>query len=243
MIECILIGLVGYLTTIDERYFGASMMNRPIIVGPVVGLILGDLQQGILIGAALESMFIGIVTIGAALPPDVGIAGTIATALAIKSGAGADVAVTLAMPFAVLAQGLNMLAFTINSFTVSKGRKALERHNVSTFQKWHFFPLIVRFPSAILTFLVVYFGANATESFVNLMPEKLMTGFTVASGLLPAVGFAMLIQGMIDKKSAPFFFIGYLLTAYLEVPVVGVAVAAIMIALLIVQSKRHPADA
>ncbi|WP_368250553.1 PTS mannose/fructose/sorbose/N-acetylgalactosamine transporter subunit IIC [Enterococcus sp. 2201sp1_2201st1_B8_2201SCRN_220225] len=243
MIECILIGLVGYLTTIDERYFGASMMNRPIIVGPVVGLILGDLQQGILIGAALESMFIGIVTIGAALPPDVGIAGTIATALAIKSGAGADVAVTLAMPFAVLAQGLNMLAFTINSFTVSKGRKAIERHNISTFQKWHFFPLIVRLPSAILTFLVVYFGANATEIFVNLMPEKLMSGFTVASGLLPAVGFAMLIQGMIDKKSAPFFFIGYLLTAYLEVPVVGVAVAAIMIALLIVQSKRHPADA
>ena len=29
-------------------------------------------------------MFIGIVTIGAALPPDVGVAGTIATALAIK---------------------------------------------------------------------------------------------------------------------------------------------------------------
>ena len=84
MIECILIGIVGYLTTIDERYFGASMMNRPIIVGPVVGLILGDLHQGILIGAALEAMFIGIVTIGAALPPDVGVAGTIATALAIK---------------------------------------------------------------------------------------------------------------------------------------------------------------
>lgn len=63
-----------------------------------------------------------------------------------------------------------------------------------------FFPLIVRLPSAVLTFLVVYFGANATESFVNIMPEKLMTGFTVASGLLPAVGFAMLIQGMIDKN-------------------------------------------
>ncbi|MGH0007173.1 PTS sugar transporter subunit IIC [Enterococcus sp. ARL09-542] len=242
MIECILIGIVGYLTTIDERYFGASMMNRPIIVGPVVGLILGDLHQGILIGSALEAMFIGIVTIGAALPPDVGVAGTIATALAIKSGAGADVAVTLAMPFAVLAQGLNMLAFTINSFTVSQGRKAIENRKLSSFQKWHFFPLIVRLPSAVLTFLVVYFGANATESFVNIMPEKLMTGFTVASGLLPAVGFAMLIQGMIDKKSVPYFFIGYLLAAYLGVPVVGVAVAAIMVALLVIQTKRNPVN-
>lgn len=237
MLQSLMIGLVGYLTTIDERYFGASMMNRPIIVGPIVGLILGDLRQGILIGASLEAMFIGVVTIGAALPPDVGVAGTIATALAIKSGSGADVAVALAMPFAVLAQGLNMLAFTINSFTVSKGRKAIRHKNISNFQKWHFFPLIVRLPSAILTFLVVYFGADATESFVNIMPEKLMTAFNVASGLLPAVGFAMLIQGMIDKKMAPYFFIGYLLAAYLGVPVVGVAVAAIMIALLAVQSK------
>ncbi|MCU1883251.1 PTS sugar transporter subunit IIC [Enterococcus faecium] len=105
-----------------------------------------------------------------------------------------------------------------------------------------FFPLIVRLPSAVLTFLVVYFGANATESFVNIMPEKLMTGFTVASGLLPAVGFAMLIQGMIDKKSVPYFFIGYLLAAYLGVPVVGVAVAAIMVALLVIQTKRNPVN-
>ncbi|HAQ9814286.1 TPA: PTS sugar transporter subunit IIC, partial [Enterococcus faecium] len=89
---------------------------------------------------------------------------------------------------------------------------------------------------------VVYFGANATESFVNIMPEKLMTGFTVASGLLPAVGFAMLIQGMIDKKSVPYFFIGYLLAAYLGVPVVGVAVAAIMVALLVIQTKRNPVN-
>lgn len=238
MFESILIGLVGYLTTIDERFFGASMMNRPIIVGPVVGLILGDLHQGILIGAALEAMFIGVVTIGAALPPDVGVAGTIATALAIKSGAGADVAVTLAMPFAVLAQGLNMLAFTLNSFTISQGRKAIKRHDISAFQRWHFFPLIVRLPSAILTFVVVYFGTEATKSFVNAMPETLMKGFSVASGLLPAVGFAMLIQGMIDKKLAPYFFLGYLLAAYLGVPVVGVAVAAIMIALLVVQSRQ-----
>lgn len=243
MIQAILIGLVGYFTTIDERYFGASMMNRPIIIGPVVGLILGDVHTGILIGASLEAMFIGIVTIGAALPPDVGVASTIATALAMKSGAGTDVAVALAMPFAVLAQGLNMLAFTINSFTVSKGRSAIKRRDLSAYHRWFFFPLIVRFPSAILTFVVVYFGANATQSFVHIIPDKIMTSFSVASGLLPAVGFAMLINGMLDKKVAPFFFIGYLLAAYLKVPVVGVAVAALMIALLMMQFGNQKSNA
>lgn len=239
MIQSILIGLVGYLTTIDERYFGASMMNRPIIVGPIVGLILGDLQKGILIGAALEALFIGVVTIGAALPPDVGVAGTIATALAIQSGSGADIAVALAMPFAILAQGLNMLAFTINSFTISRGRRAIQNKKIAEFQKWHFFPLIVRLPSLILTFLVVHFGTDATNYFVNAMPEKLMKGFSVASGLLPAVGIAMLIQVMIDKKLAPYYFIGFMMSAYLNIPIVGVSVFAIMIALLVIQAKRN----
>ncbi|MCT6891793.1 MAG: PTS sugar transporter subunit IIC, partial [Lactobacillus sp.] len=124
IIQNTLIALVAYISQLDERYLGASMMNRPIIIGPIVGLILGDLQKGTLIGAALEAMFIGIVTIGAALPPDVGVASTIATALAIQSGASTNVAVTLAMPFAVVAQGLNMLAFTLNSYTIKKGRDA-----------------------------------------------------------------------------------------------------------------------
>ncbi len=239
MIQSLLIALVGYLTTIDERYFGASMMNRPIIVGPLVGLILGDLRQGILIGAALEALFIGVVTIGAALPPDVGVAGTIATALAIKSGSGADVAVALAMPFAILAQGLNMLAFTINSFTISRGRKALEEKNIKKFKKWHFFPLIVRLPSFLLVFLVLYFGTDTASHFVSSMPETLLNGFSVVSGLLPAVGIAMLIQVMMDKKLAPFYFIGFILSAYLDMPIIGVSVLAIMLSLLIIQFKRQ----
>lgn len=238
IIQNILIALVGYITTIDERYFGASMMNRPIIVGPIVGLILGNLHDGILIGASLEAMFIGIVTIGAALPPDVGVAGTIATALAIQSGSGASVAVALAMPFAVLAQGLNMLAFTLNSFTIAQGRKAIKEENLKKFQEWHFFPLILRLPAGILTFIVVQLGATATKGLVDIMPEQLMTGFSVASGLLPAVGFAMLIQGMISKKLAPYFFIGYMLTAYLKMPVIGVAVGAVLIALLVLNRNK-----
>lgn len=231
----LLVALVAYVSQLDERYLGASMMNRPIIIGPVVGLILGDLQKGIVIGAALEAMFIGIVTIGAALPPDVGVASTIATALAIQSGASTDVAVTLAMPFAIVAQGLNMLAFTLNSYTIKKGRDAIKAHNLKSMQRWQFFPLILRLPSGILTFLVLQLGTKAAQSIISLLPQKIMTSFSVAAGLLPAVGFAMLIQMMINKKVAPYFFIGFILSSYLKMPVIGVSVLALLIALLITQ--------
>jgi len=234
----LLIALIAYISQLDERYLGASMMNRPIIIGPIVGLVLGDLQKGIIIGAALEGMFIGIVTIGAALPPDIGVASTIATALAISSGASTDVAVTLAMPFAVVAQGLNMLAFTLNSYTIKKGRDAIKNHRLSSMERWHFFPLILRLPSGILTFLVLQLGTNAAQSLIDLLPQKIMTSFSVAAGLLPAVGFAMLIQMMINKKLAPYFFIGFILTAYLKMPVIGVSVLALLVALLIIQRPK-----
>ena len=239
LIQNTLIALVAYISQLDERYLGASMMNRPIIIGPIVGLILGDLQKGTLIGAALEAMFIGIVTIGAALPPDVGVASTIATALAIQSGASTNVAVTLAMPFAVVAQGLNMLAFTLNSYTIKKGRDAIKKHHLASMQRWQFFPLILRLPSGILTFLVLQLGTTAAQSLISLLPTKLMTSFSVAAGLLPAVGFAMLIQMMINKKIAPYFFIGFILTSYLKMTVIGVSVLALLFALLIVQNSTQ----
>lgn len=128
-----------------------------------------------------------------------------------------------------------MLAFTLNSYTIKKGRDAIKEHNFKSMERWHFFPLILRSPSGILTFLVLQLGTKASQSLIALLPEKIMTSFSVAAGLLPAVGFAMLIQMMINKKLAPYFFVGFILTAYLKMPVIGVSVLALLIALLIIQ--------
>ncbi|MDV5973930.1 PTS sugar transporter subunit IIC, partial [Streptococcus canis] len=43
---------------------GQSMMERPLVVGLVTGLLLGDIKVGILMGASLEALFLGNVNIG-----------------------------------------------------------------------------------------------------------------------------------------------------------------------------------
>ena len=48
-----------------------------------VGLVLGDLHQGLVIGASLELFFMGAVSIGAYVPPDTIVGGVLATAFAI----------------------------------------------------------------------------------------------------------------------------------------------------------------
>ena len=43
------------------------MMERPLVVGLVTGLLLGDMKVGILMGASLEALFLGNVNIGVLL--------------------------------------------------------------------------------------------------------------------------------------------------------------------------------
>lgn len=54
-----LVGLLGY----SEWLLGTSYLQRPIILGPLVGLVLGDLQNGIIMGATLELAMIGAVSV------------------------------------------------------------------------------------------------------------------------------------------------------------------------------------
>ena len=67
LIPAILVSIVALLAAMDEQLFGASMMARPLFTGPIIGLIMGDLQTGVIIGATLESMFMGSIMVGSAL--------------------------------------------------------------------------------------------------------------------------------------------------------------------------------
>lgn len=106
LIPAILVSIVALLAAMDEQLFGASMMARPLFTGPIIGLIMGDLQTGVIIGATLESMFMGSIMVGSAVPPEVYASSILSIAIAIQTGAGAGTAVstcvtTVCIPAAV----------------------------------------------------------------------------------------------------------------------------------------------
>ena len=104
MLQAILVSIVAFLAAIDEYTFGASMMGRPLFTAPIVGLILGDFQAGIMIGATLELMFMGSIMVGSATPPEVYASSVLGTAIAIQSGEGVGTAVALALPLSIFLQ-------------------------------------------------------------------------------------------------------------------------------------------
>lgn len=126
LIKSILLGFIGVICILDSRLLGRMNLERPLIVSTLVGLVLGDIQKGLMVGAALELISLGLVNIGAAAPPDMNMASIIATSFAILSNADSEAALTIAIPIAVLGQMLGVLMRTILANLTHKADSLIE---------------------------------------------------------------------------------------------------------------------
>ena len=137
MVQSILIGLVAVLGLCDYCS-GTSMVQRPIVLGPLVGLILGDISQGVIIGASIELAFMGVMYIGGAVPVNALAGGVIATAIAIKSRAGIEAALALAMPVGALFSLVETAYYIGIQFILQKFDKACKEGNAKRIPQLHF---------------------------------------------------------------------------------------------------------
>lgn len=229
IVQAVLVGLIGALGCLDYQ-LGTLYMFRPIVMCPLVGLALGDLQTGLAVGASLELLFMGSISIGAYVPPNETIGGVLACAFAISLGEGTEAAIALAMPIAVLSLAIGNLLQPIWPFFVDKADSFAKKGNLRGIYAVHWgiglWGCVEYFLLCGGAFLL---GVDAVQGFLDWIPSFILDGFGVAANLLPAMGFAMLGRLVITKKLVPFYFLGFLLCSYMGVPVLGVAILAIII--------------
>lgn len=89
MIQAALIALIAFLAYMGDA-LGYSQYDRPLCTGVLVGIALNDVQQGLMVGASLELVYMGTLTIGGAFPPDIYTGGILGTAFAITTGSGIE---------------------------------------------------------------------------------------------------------------------------------------------------------
>lgn len=240
VIQAVLLGLLAGIGMWDSRVGGMWMLDRPLVLGPLVGLVLGDLTTGIIVGGSLELVMMGIVGIGSATPPDTVSGAILATAFAIISKLDVSAAVALALPIATLGQLVGILDRTLNSYFDRMAQKAADDGNPAGVERALWGGAILFFVSYfLLVFLGVLLGSKVIGTFVDMIPASVTHGLTVASGMLPALGIAILMQLLFDKKNAAFFFIGWALTTLLGVNTVGAAVIGTCIAYCIFQYTKN----
>ncbi len=81
----------GTVVGLDLASVLQGLLNRPLVAGGVAGVILGDPETGLRIGAVLELFALDVLPIGASRYPDYGAA----TVAAVAFGAGQEWAVAL----------------------------------------------------------------------------------------------------------------------------------------------------
>lgn len=215
---------------IDEQTFQLQT-TRPIITGTVVGLILGDLQTGLLVGATVELMFLAVVFVGTAVPPDPTLSAAIATAFAVLAGSrGIDVAVATALPIALIGQVITTLQFSlVNVFFMHRAEKSAEKLDSKGVVNNNLLALAMNVVFyGLPTFLAVFYGADYVIPIIDAIPDKIITGIAVGGGMIGAVGFALLLTTIKAKQLWAYFLIGFIATVYLNVNLLGLGLIAVV---------------
>jgi len=245
LFTALLVGLVAGILEWDIYGWGHTQISRPLVVGPIIGLVLGDLQMGLLIGASIEFIYLGVIPVGAAIPPDATTATSIATALGILSGIDTEVAVTLAIPVATAAQLLQIFIWTINAGLMHKADRLVEQGNIKGITKLQLTGSFMFFLQGFIpVFLAVLLGVDAVNGLVEILTVQapmVMDGFKIAGGILPALGFAMLFVMMSNKKLIPYFIIGFTFAAFFGGTLIAVAALGLGAALLHVNGMNNAA--
>jgi|WetSurMetagenome_2_1015567.scaffolds.fasta_scaffold00347_7 fructoselysine/glucoselysine PTS system EIID component len=228
-----------------EDFLGASLLSRPLVLGPLVGLVLGDITQGVIIGATLELIFMGNIKVGAAIPPDVITGGVLGTAFAIMSGKGPAIALAIAVPVSILAEMVISGLFVLRPMFNNSFNRYADEGNFKRIERLHVASgLLKPLLMGLLTFLALQFGAEVMKSFLDTIPAWVQSGLQVAGNMLPAVGFALLMNLMFNQKVAAYFFLGFILASYLKLPMIAIGGLGVIVALIItgITHKNEPTD-
>lgn len=233
----LVISFLYWLATNKLWYGWLHLTRQPIVLAVPIGLIMGDLSQAMIIGAALQVIYLGAIAPGGTLPSDEALAACIAIPIALAADLSPEIAVSLAVPLGLLGTVIDNIKRTYHSYFIHQadvGAENLDKKKMDRNSLW--LPLWASVPLRMVpVFLALILGVDAVEVFLNSLPEWALNGLTVAGGLLPALGFAVTILAIGKPTTLPFFILGFTIAAYSDMNMIGLSVIGVSIAIIISQ--------
>lgn len=192
--------LAGALLWLDRVFIFQSMVSRPIILSPILGLILGNVTIGFLIGASLELLWLNAPPVGAYLPNDESFCAAAATPTAVlasahmSDAAAAGFALAASLPFAVVGRTLDTHIRMLNQdliHRIPEGRMEPALRN--TIGK-----ALLRSYLYALAALGISVGLLCTA--VILVGEILPDAVKTALSYMPLAGVVIGLAGLMTKE-------------------------------------------
>lgn len=233
-IQSLLIILLASWMVIDQQ--GLVLMTWfPVMVSVPAGLIMGDMTTALMIGGTFQLMNLGVANIGGSSVPNWGLAALVGIYVACRTTSDLEsakaVALAVGVPVGMLGIQLDVLAKLINTYVANAAKKACDALNFKKMERILWLgPVVFILSTAIPTALCILFGEQIVNFILESVPEWFTNGLSIAGNMLPVVGIALLLQVMPTKKFLSMLMLGFVFSAYLNIPMLGVSIVGFALA-------------
>jgi len=228
---------------------GATLTLRfsPLMTGLIAGIVMGDVQQAMIITAAIQLIYMGVFSPGGTMPSEPAVAAAIAVPVALMGNLQPEAAIAVAVPVGLLGAYLYQFRFFINTFLGKYTDKAVEELNDrGIVNSIILYPTIASFLLFVpLVFVALYLGAPVIADVITALEGTVVLHILeVVGGGLAAIGIATTIYVIGRKDYMVFFLLAYLMSVVLSslsITMVTYAIIGALIAAVFVLSKGQAA--
>jgi mannose/fructose/N-acetylgalactosamine-specific phosphotransferase system component IIC len=207
------VAILGGVLCLD-RILLQVMISRPIVIGPVVGIFLGDPYTGLIVGAFIELLWINRFAIGAYIPPNDSIAAVLITAGSILAGRElghlsrelVTLAILLFVPCAIIGQKMDIWVVKSNDRLSEKAVEDAEAGDIRGLSRKHIVRIIsICFGNVAFIFIFLLLGITLLVRVFPLLPANLLKALTYTYYFLPILGVSVALNTIKVRGAVPVF--------------------------------------
>ena len=237
-IQAFLIALLGYCgarwsVPLWGDNGGWWTVGRPLVAGMLIGLILGDVTTGIIFGCAINSLYLGSITVGGVAANDINFAAYIGIPLAMTSGASTSEALTLGALLGALGVLVWNLVKILNVYWVHLMDRLLDQGKLDNAAAVPFYGQLFLFVFRFFPiFLACYLGPTFMQGVMNSIPAWDSAIIGIFGNMLPLIGFAIILKQRVKRNFEFIYFVfGFILFTVFKVSVIAILVVSLVFAL------------
>lgn len=241
IIMALAMGLIYWISrSMLGGYFALFYIGNAIFVGLIAGLISGQVTQGLILGGGISAVFAGIIAPGGNMPTDQTMAATTMIPIALAANMSAEQAIALAVPLGLLGAQLMNLRKMVNVRFIHAADKAVQDVDTNKIERNAIlYPALFALPLLFLpVFLVVLLGQNVILGILEFIPEWILHGLEVAGKVMPAVGFALIMNSIGKPRLIPYTIIGFILVRALGLNNLVTGALIVCLAVIVVLNMK-----
>jgi len=217
-------------------YFAFFFVCSPIFIGSVVGLLAGNIIEGLRIGGGIAAVFAGIIAPGGNLPTDSALAACVVIPMALYGGLSTEQAIALALPMGIVGAKLAQYRKTLILPIVKQADECINNGDLKGLRRCALFtPALMEIPLLFLSVTSVCFvGLVLTVLVKDIMPQFILTGLQYAGSILPAIALALIVNLIGKLNFVIYALISFILMRFLDIDIVAVSILALLISITIV---------